>query len=126
MAASPFYINGKPFPSPKRFPQIAVTTTVNGSRNANNKVIGQKVGRDNYKISNIEWPLLDAATWSEMLKELDKFFVTLRFPDMVNNCWRELTIYPGDRTADIYDIDDTGFPTRYMNCKVNFVDAGWE
>ena len=122
---TPFYINGKPFPAPKRFPNIIVSTTVNGSRNVNNEVVGQKVGRDNYKVSNLEWPLLDAATWAAMLQELDKFFVTLKFPDMVTNTWRELTVYPGDRSADIYELDGTGFPLRYANCKVNLVDAGW-
>lgn len=122
---SPFAINGITFPPPKRYPNMTVSTTVSGARNANNKMVGQKVSRDNYKAS-LEWTILDAQTWSDILKELDKFYVTLRFPDMVNNTWRELTIYPGDRSADMYEMDpETGMITKYMNCKVNFIDAGW-
>ena len=105
---------------------MAVTTAVDSARNANNKVVGQKIGRDNYKVDNLEWPYLDAATWSAMLKEFDKnFFVTVQFWDMVNNNWRTLTMYPGDRTADVFKIDSQGRPTHYLNCKVNIIDAGW-
>ena len=119
-------VNGKPFPAPKRYPNIVVTTAVDSARNANNKVVGQKIGRDNYKVDNLEWPYLDAATWSAMLKEFDKnFFVTVQFWDMVNNNWRTLTMYPGDRTADVFKIDSQGRPTHYLNCKVNIIDAGW-
>ena len=119
-------VNGKPFPAPKRYPNMVVTTAVDSARNANNKVVGQKIGRDNYKIDSLEWPYLDAATWSAMLKEFDKnFFVTVQFWDMVNNNWRTLTMYPGDRTADVFKIDSQGCPTHYLNCKVNIIDTGW-
>ena len=119
-------VNGKPFPAPKRYPNMVVTTAVDSARNANNKVVGQKIGRDNYKVDNLEWPYLDAATWSAMLKEFDKsFFVTVQFWDMVNNNWRTLTMYPGDRTAYVFKIDSQGRPTHYLNCKVNIIDAGW-
>ena len=83
-------INGKPYPSPGLYPNMVVTTTVNAGRNANNKVVGQKISRDNYKIDNLSWPYLDAATWSSMLKEFENFFVTVEFWDMVNNSWKTL------------------------------------
>lgn len=119
-------INGKPFPTPKRYPNMVVTTAVNAARNANNKVVGQKIGRDNYKINNLEWPYLDAKTWSDMLKEFDKnYFFTVQFWDMVNNNWRTLTMYPEDRTADVFKIDSEGRVLSYINCKVNIIDAGW-
>lgn len=118
-------INGKPYPSPGLYPNLVVTTAVNAGRNANNKVVGQKVGRDNYKIDNLSWPYLDAATWSSMLKEFENFFVTAEFWDMVNNTWKTLTMYPGDRTADVYMTDKQGKPISYINCKVNIVDTGW-
>ena len=87
--------------------------------------MGQKIGRDNYKIDNLSWPYLDAATWSSMLKEFESFFVTVEFWDMVNNTWKTLTMYPGDRTADVYMTDKQGKPISYINCKVNIVDTGW-
>ena len=105
---------------------MAATTAVDAARNANNKVVGQKIGRDNYKIDNLEWPHLDADTWSSMLQEFDRnFFSTVEFWDVVNNKWRTLTMYCGDRTADVFKIDDEGKPLEYINCKMNLIDAGW-
>ena len=93
-------VNGHQYPAPKYYPNFQVTTATNAARNAANKVVGQKIGRDNYKIDSLEWPYLDAATWSTMLQEFDKnFFSSVRFWDMVNNKWRTLTMYCGDRTA---------------------------
>ena len=44
---------------------------------------------------------------------------------MVNNCWLKLKMYPGDRTAEPWTVDDvTGLPTEYINCKVNIIDVG--
>lgn len=118
-------VNGKPFPAPKRYPSMVVTTAVNAGRNANNKVVGQKIGRDNYKIDSLEWPHLDAATWSAMLKEFKNFFVTVQFWDMVENNWITIPMYPGDRTADVFKLDSDGKVLEYLNCKVNIVDSGW-
>ena len=68
---------------------------------------------------------MDAATWSSMLQEFDNFFVNVEFWDMVKNDWRTLTMYPGDRTADVFKIDSEGRPIAYINCKVNIIDTGW-
>ena len=119
-------VNGKPFPAPKRYPNMVVTTAVDAARNANNKVVGQKIVRDNYKIDNLEWPYLDADTWSSMLQEFDKnYFSTVEFWDVVNNGWRTLIMYCGDRTADVFKLNSTGRPIAYINCKMNLIDAGW-
>lgn len=118
------YVNGKPFPSPRRGLEFIVSTTVTSTRNANGEVVGQKIGRDQNKLNTLVWPILDAGTWAEMLQEFDKFFVTVKFPDMVSNKWRTLKMYPGDRSAQVYEVDENGFPTRYRDCKVNLVDCG--
>lgn len=119
-------INGKPFPSPAPNVTLTVTTAVNAGRNANNKVVGQKIGRDNYKIDNLKWNLLDRKTWSDILKEFDSnFFSTVEFWDMVNNTWKTLTMYPGDRSAEVYMTDKSGTPLYYLNCQVNIIDVGW-
>ena len=68
------YINGREFPSPKRYPEMIVSTLVNSGRNALGEVVGQKVGRDQYKMNNMVWPHLDAETWSAMLKEFENFY----------------------------------------------------
>lgn len=119
-------INGTSYPSPSPNPVLTVTTAVNAGRNANNKVVGQKIGRDNYKIDNLKWNVLDRETWSSILKEFDSnFFSTVEFWDMVNNTWKTLTMYPGDRSAEVYMTDKDGVPLYYINCQVNIIDAGW-
>lgn len=119
------YVNEKPFPSPKRGLAFLVTTNVSATRNALGEFIGQKVGRDQHKLNNLEWPVLDAQTWSAMLQEFDaSFVVTVRYPDMVNNKWTTRLMYPGDRSAEPYEVDEEGFPVKYINCKVNLIDCG--
>lgn len=44
---------------------------------------------------------------------------------MVENNWITLTMYPGDRTADVFKYDKAGRPVAYINCKVNIIDSGW-
>lgn len=123
--AAMIYINGKAFPYPARGLEMIVSTMVDSGRNANGEVVGQKVGRDNYKLNNLVWPYLDSKTWSEMLKEFTNFFVIAKIPDMVNNDWITIKMYPGDRSAKPQWIDKkTGLPTHYVNCKVNIIDCG--
>ena len=118
------YVNGKAFPSPKRGLNFIVSTMVTSNRNAYGEVVGQKIGRDQNKINSLEWPMLDAKTWSDMLKEFEQFFVVVKFPDMVSNTWRTLKMYPGDRSAEPYEVDENGFPTKYVNCRVTLIDCG--
>ena len=118
-------INGKAFPMPGRHPTLRVATMVDSSRNSMAEMVGQKIGRDQYKVENLFWPHLTAAAWSEMLREFQNFFVVAEIPDMVNNDWIKLKMYPGDRTADPWKVDAaTGLPTEYINCKVNIIDCG--
>lgn len=117
-------VNGYDFPPPKRGVKPTVTTLVDAGRNANGTVVGQRVGRDQYKIDTLEWPWLDAETWSNMLRVLDNFFVMVTFVDPVRNSYRTLKMYPGDRTAEPYWVDGSDKPTHYTNCKVNLIDCG--
>ncbi|MDR1754189.1 MAG: hypothetical protein LBR74_04695 [Eubacterium sp.] len=117
-------INGYELPPPKRGVHPIVTTIVDAGRNANGAVVGQRVGRDQYKIDGLEWPWLTAAQWSQMLRALSSFFVFLTFVDPVSNSRKTIRVYPGDRTADPYWVDDNGNPTHYRNCKFNLVDTG--
>jgi len=117
-------INGKTFPSPDIGAGLEVATLVNGGKNANGAFVGQKIGRDQHKIDNLVWTSLDGKTWSDILKECKKFVMEVRFPDMVENTWTTLKMYPGNRTAIPCEFDSSGFPTRYKNCKVNIIDCG--
>ena len=83
-------INGYELPPPKRGVKPTIATIVDSARNANGTVVGQRVGRDQYKIDTLEFPWLSAAEWSRILSILDQFFVYVTFPDPVTN--RKVTI----------------------------------
>ncbi len=117
-------VNGMEFPPPKRGVKPTVATMVDAGRNANGTVVGQKIGRDQYKIDTLEWPWLPAETWSAMLQVLDSFFVYVTFCDPVSNGPITIRMYPGDRTAEPYWVDDEDKPTFYRHCKVNLIDTG--
>ncbi len=117
-------INEKEFPAPDVGANLIVATNVSDGKNANGEFVGQKVGLDQYKVENLQWKFLDAATWSAILKEFDSFIVTARIPDMVNNSFIVLRMYPGNRTATPVRFNKDGLPTMYRDCKVNLIDCG--
>lgn len=117
-------INGRDFPSPDQGLELLVATFVTDGKNANGEFIGDKVGRDQIKINNLQWKFLDHATWSGILQEFKSFVVTAKVPDMVNGGWVTLQMYPGNRTAIPCATDSQGLPTMYKDCKVNLVDCG--
>lgn len=117
-------INGYELPSPKRGVSVIVTTVVDSGRDANGTVVGQRVGRDQYKIDGLEWPWLSAAQWERILKILSNFFVNVTFNDPVTNHRKTIKMYCGDRTGEPYWVDKNGTPTFYRNCKVNLIDTG--
>ena len=117
-------INEKEFPAPDVGTNLIIATNVSDGKNANGEFVGQKVGRDQYKVENLQWKFLDAATWSAILKEFDSFIVTARIPDMANNQFVTLRMYPGNRTATPIQFNKDGLPTMYRDCKVNLIDCG--
>lgn len=117
-------INGREFPAPDVGGKLVVATNVSQGKNAYGEFVGQKVGRDQYKFDSLQWKFLDAKTWSDMLKEFKNFVVIARIPDMVNNDWITIQMYPGNRTAEPIEFDAAGLPTKYKNCKVNIIDCG--
>lgn len=117
-------INGYELPPPKRGVRPTVTTVVDAGRNANGSVVGQRVGRDQYKIDSLEWSWLTADQWAQILNVLSHFFVYVTFTDPVSNSFKTIKMYCGDRTAEPYWVDENGKPTHYRNCKVNLIDCG--
>lgn len=118
-------INGNQYPMPSRGLGLMTATIVDSGRNANGVLVGQKVGRDQQKIENLEWAHLTAVVWSAILREFDNsFFVTVTYPDMVNNKWTTRKMYPGDRTAKPFKLGESGLPIEYIECKVNLIDIG--
>lgn len=117
-------VNGYELPSPKRGVSVLVTTVVDAGRNANGSVVGQRVGRDQYKIDGLEWSWLSAEEWEKILAVLTNFFVNVTFHDPVSGSLKTLKMYCGDRSGEPYWVDDNGKPTHYRNCKVNLIDIG--
>lgn len=118
------YINGEPLPFPKRGVSTVVTTVVDSGRNLNAAVVGQRIGRDQYKIDGVEFPMLTAEEWKRVLQLVSGFRFNLKFLDPVTNDWKTIKAYCGDRTAEPYWTDKNGKYTHYINCKVNFIDTG--
>lgn len=119
-----FKINGQEVPYPKRGIKPTVITVVDSARNADGVVVGQKIGRDQYKLDAVEWPYLSAEEWSRILTLCSNFWVNVTFFDMVTNIEKTMPAYVGDRTAEPFWVDETGRPTHYIKCKVNFIDTG--
>lgn len=117
-------INEKEFPAPDIGANLIVATNVSDGKNADGEFVGQKVGRDQYKIDGLQWKFLDAETWSKILQEFSSFVVTAKIPDMVNNRFLTIRMYPGNRTATPVEFDRNGLPTKYKDCKVNLIDCG--
>lgn len=118
------FINGHKYPHYDRGPGLTIATNVNQGKNALGEFVGQRVGRDQDKIDGLQWSYLDAETWGNILKEFREFVVVVKFPDMVNGGWKTERMYPGNRTAKIWEVNDEGLPTMYKNCKVNLIDCG--
>lgn len=123
--ASDFLIvNGVKFPCPADGMEIVHSQTVNAGRNANNAVVGQKVGRKLWKINNLQWIGLDAQTWAEMKEALSDFYVPVTFTGD-DNKRHTITMYPGDTTGQPLFLDGI-FYKQYRTCKFNLIDCGWE
>lgn len=76
-------------------------------------------------LSSVVTPIGVVYLWSSILKEFKNFYVTVTYPDMVNNTWTTRKMYPGDRTAEPFHLDPvTQLPIDYINCKVNLIDCG--
>lgn len=118
-------VNGVDFPCPIVGFTYVITTTVNAGRNANNEVVGQRVGRDLFKLNTLEWAALDAETWKKMLAAVEPYYVPVTFEDYRTGKPITITMYPGDRTAKPLFVDPiTHKVTKYENCKFNLIDCG--
>lgn len=117
-------INGVPLPDPKRGARIITSTVVDAGRNANGVTVGQVVGNNLTKIDGFEIPWLSAEEWSEVLALFDNFYVVMTYYDQRTNDKRSIRVYPGDRSAEPYWLDENGKPTFYNHCKVNFIATG--
>ena len=117
-------INGVKFPSPEYGLEIVHSQTVDAGRNADNAVVGQKVGRKLWKINNLQWKILDAQTWAEMKAALESFYVLVTFTGD-DNKRHTIHMYPGDTSGKPLYLDGIFYNT-FETCKFNLIDCGWE
>lgn len=128
MALSSFLnVNGVDFPCPRAGFQYVITTAVDAGRNTSAQVVGQKIGRDQFKLNAMEWVGLDPETWQSMLAAVEDFYVPVTFEDYRTGEPITITMYPGDRTATpLFADENTFLVTQYENCKFNLIDTGWD
>ena len=119
-------VNGVPFPTPKRGFKITVLTNVDSGVNASGAVVGQVIGRNQYKLDSMQWEGLDAAVWERMLKALKPFYIPVTFEDPQTRKQRTITMYPGGRSGEPYWLDKDKKIKLYRNCQLNLVDCVWE
>lgn len=119
-------VNGVEFPTPKRGFKITVVTNVDAGVNASGSVIGQVIGRNQYKLDSMSWAWLDADTWERMLQAVEPFYIPVTFEDPQTRERKTITMYPGNRTGEPYFLGKDGKIERYLNCQFNLIDCGWE
>jgi len=119
-------INGQSFPTPIRGLSEIISTNVNDGRNALGEMVGERVGRDIYKLDGVEWRWLTKEQWASMLQAVSDFKFSLTFPDAMKgkNGFSTHTFYVGDRHCEPYYINSNGDFTYYRSCKMNFIDCG--
>lgn len=119
-------VNGMSFPTPKRGFKITVATNVDAGVNASGAVVGQVIGRNQYKLDSMQWDGLDAETWEQMLQAVKPFYIPVTFEDPETGERRTITMYPGNRSGEPYWLDKDKKIKIYRNCQFNLIDCGWE
>ena len=114
-------------PCPRYGFEYTISTVVNAGRNANGAVIGQKIGRDLYKFSNLEWVGLSPSERQRILSAIEPFYVDVTFEDVKNGGTKTVTMYASDRKIKPLFVDkDTHKVTQDEVLSFNLIDCGWE
>jgi len=127
MAMSSFLnVNGYDYPCPRYGFTYTISTAVSAGRNANNAVIGQKVGRDIIKLDNLQWVGLSNAQMHMILQSLEPFFVPVTFEDYRTGLPTTVMMYPSDRTGKPLFVDKmTHMVSKNESLSFSLVDCGW-
>lgn len=117
-------INGYAVPAPDFGFSIDESTYGDFGRNANNAVTGQVIGRNLWKINNLQWSDLTPEEWKALKTALKPFFVMVTFTTDENE---QITIemYPSDRSSQPMKVDaKTNKYGHFKTCKFNLIDCG--
>lgn len=118
-------VNGYDYPCPRRGFQYIISTMVDAGRNVNGAVIGQRIGRDVYKLDQLQWVGLEPSVRMIILQSLEPFYVPVTFQDFRTGQPITITMYPGDRTGrPLFTDRITHMVTKDEVLAFNLIDAG--
>lgn len=117
-------INGIEVKPPKRGYSIQVVQYVDSGRNANGAVVGQIIGRECYKINNLEWNGISGEEGADILSTIDNFRANVTFIDPKTNNTKTVTMYRGDIDTKPLFVNDDGTVSVYEYIKFNLIDCG--
>lgn len=115
-------INGIKVPCPDMGYTIEEYTNVDSARNTQGTVVGQVVGRNIWKINNLQWSSLTPQEWKTLKQALEPFFVKVTFT-ADDNQRHTVTMYPGNRTSTPFMVSGLSYQ-RFKDCKFNLIDCG--
>lgn len=115
-------IEGNAIPAPDEGYVIAEITNVDAGRNANGEVVGQKVGRNIWKIDGLQWSSLTPTEWQNIKNLLKPFFVRVTFT-ADDNQRHSVTMYPSDRASKPFHAEGLSY-AKFKECKFNLIDCG--
>jgi len=119
-------VNGYDYPCPRYGFQYIISTVVDTDRNVNGAVVGQKIGRDFYKLDSLQWAGLYPEQRRMILRSLEPFFVPVTFEDFRTGKPVTITMYPGDRTGKPLFADKiTHMVTQDEMLSFHLIDCGW-
>ena len=118
-------VNGYDYPCPRYGFQYIISTVVDAGRNVNGTVIGQRIGRDLYKLDQLQFAYLEPAQRMMILRSLEPFYVPVTFEDYRTGQPITIIMYPGDRTGKPLFADQiTHMVTRDEFLAFNLIDTG--
>lgn len=117
-------VNGYDYPCPRYGFQYTISTIVDAGRNVNGAVVGQRIGRDLYKLDQLQWACLEPAQRMMILQSLEPFYVPVTFEDFRTGQPITIIMYPGDRTGKPLFVDQiTHMVKKDESLAFNLIDT---
>ena len=113
-----YRVNGVAMPTPKSFTVNIVDLDDGSDRNANGKLIRDRIGTK--RKLEIEYQPLDPNKISLILKAISPVFVEVEFPDPQEGRFITKTMYAGDKSSPMYSIIK-GKP-KWSGLKFNLIE----
>lgn len=117
-------VNNVVMPIPAPTYSVVSAQGVSSGRNAKNQLIGQRVGRRQWKINNLEWHGLTQEDVKKIHQAIEPFYVPVTFTDLEGNR-RTIHMYPSDAEGKPFRIENMQY-TRFDSLKFNLIDCGWD